>query len=297
MRIILFSLIFGAITLASCQPDRQRTSSGYEYIIHKKTDAQKPQTGDYVYFHGYVRNGDSVIMSTRTQPELPFFQLPDPSQPKKPGEQADPVEEVLRMMSVGDSATIIFPVDTMKNKPPGFEDAKELYYDIVLADIKTNEEFMAELAKEREIQMAEAEVTMARLPEITAMVADVLQKYKSGALAGQIKTTASGLKYLIHEEGTGPTPALGKPVTVHYHGLLMDGTIFDSSFGRGEPIQIPLGMGQVIPGWDEGLALLPEGSKATFFVPSNLAYGEAGRAPKIPANAELVFYVELAKGD
>lgn len=295
MRITLFLLLLGAITLASCQPEKQKTSQGYEYIVHKSNGTEKPKPGDYVYFHAYVRNGDSVVMNTRTQPQLPHFQLSDPAKPKDPSQQASPVEDVLRNLGVGDSATIFIPLDTVTNKPAGFEEAKILYYDIVLMDIKTNEEYMAEAAKEREKKMAEAEVTMARLPEIEASAKDVLQKYKSGALASQIKTTASGLKYMIQEEGKGPMPALGKPVTVHYHGLLADGKMFDSSFGRGEPIQFPLGVGQVIAGWDEGLALLKEGSKATLFVPYQLAYGEAGSPPVIPAKAELIFYVELVK--
>jgi FKBP-type peptidyl-prolyl cis-trans isomerase FkpA len=295
MRITLFFLLLGAIALVSCQPEKQKTSQGYEYIVHKSTGTEKPKPGDYVYFHAYVRNGDSVVMNTRTQPQLPHFQLSDPSAPKDPAQQPSPVEDVLRNLGIGDSATIFIPLDTVTNKPVGFEDAKMLYYDIVLMDIKTNEEYMGAAEEERKKKMAEAEVTMARMPEIEASVADVLKKYKSGALASQIKTTASGLKYLIQEEGSGPMPALGKPVTVHYHGLLTDGKMFDSSFGRGEPIQFPLGVGQVIPGWDEGLALLKEGTKATLFIPYQLAYGEAGSPPVIPAKAELVFYVELVK--
>ncbi len=295
MRITLFLFLLGAISLASCQQEKQKTSQGYEYIVHKSTGAAKPNSGDYVYFHAYVRNGDSVVMNTRTQPQMPHFQLSDPTAPKDPAQQASPVEDVLRMLAIGDSATIFIPLDTVKNKPAGFEEATMLYYDIVLVDIKTNEAYMAEAAKERETKMAEAEVTMARLPEIEASAADVLKKYKSGALASQIKTTASGLKYLIKEEGSGPMPTPGKPVTVHYHGLLADGKMFDSSFGRGEPIEFPLGVGQVIPGWDEGLALLKQGGKATLFIPYQLAYGEAGSPPVIPPKAELIFYVELVK--
>ncbi len=287
--------MLGAIIVASCQAEKRTTSQGYEYIIHKSTGGAKPNPTDYVYFHAYVRNGDSVVMNTRTQPDMPRFQLTDPNTPKNPQQPGSPVEDVLRDMAVGDSATIMIPLDTVKNKPMGFEDAKMLYYDIVMVEIKPEAKFKEEAAAEQKEKAAAAEKTMAQLPAIEALVKDVVAKYKSGASAADIKTTPSGLKYQIHEEGTGPMPTPGKPVTVHYHGVLTDGKVFDSSFGRGEPIEFPIGVGQVIPGWDEGLGLMKEGTKATLFIPYKLAYGEAGSPPVIPAKADLIFYVELVK--
>ncbi|MAC86178.1 MAG: hypothetical protein CMC94_04450 [Flavobacteriales bacterium] len=86
---------------------------------------------------------------------------------------------------------------------------------------------------------------------------------------------------------------VGKTVSVHYTGRLMDGTVFDSSVERGEPIDFKLGAGMVIKGWDEGIALLKVGGKATFIIPFHLAYGERGHPPVIPAKATLEFDVEL----
>ena len=97
---------------------------------------------------------------------------------------------------------------------------------------------------------------------------------------------------MIHETGTGPQPLPQQLVTVEYYGTFMDGSEFDSSIGKLQPFSFPLGAGAVITGWDEGIGLLNQGSKATFFVPSDLAYGEAGRG-SIPPNSPLVFYVEL----
>lgn len=106
-------------------------------------------------------------------------------------------------------------------------------------------------------------------------------------------TTESGLQYEELESGDGASPQIGDTVSVHYTGTLEDGTEFDSSVSRGEPIQFPLGQGAVIPGWDEGIALMQVGDKARLTIPPELAYGEAGAGGVIPPNATLTFEVEL----
>lgn len=106
-----------------------------------------------------------------------------------------------------------------------------------------------------------------------------------------VVTTKSGLQYMFIEEGKGIRPTVEDTVLVHYRGKLLDGTEFDSSYKRGEPAKFsPL---QVIPGWTEGLCLLPKGSKARFFIPASLAYGDRGVGNFIPPHAALIFDVEL----
>ncbi len=112
-------------------------------------------------------------------------------------------------------------------------------------------------------------------------------------LAAGFKKTDSGLRYQILQEGNGMKAEKGKTVSVHYKGQLADGTVFDSSYKRNQPIDFPLGMGQVIPGWDEGIGLLNVGDKARFVIPSDLAYGSRGAGGVIPPNATLIFDVEL----
>jgi len=106
------------------------------------------------------------------------------------------------------------------------------------------------------------------------------------------KTTASGLKYVVITQGEGPAVEAGKVVTVHYSGFLLDGTMFDSSVERDEPIQFVVGQGQVIPGWDEGMLLLKKGDKARFVIPPKLGYGEMV-LEKIPVNSTLIFDTEV----
>lgn len=112
-------------------------------------------------------------------------------------------------------------------------------------------------------------------------------------LAAGFDKTESGLRYKILQNGEGNKAENGKTVSVHYKGSLSDGTVFDSSYKRNQPIDFPLGMGNVIPGWDEGISLLQVGDKARLVIPSHLGYGEHGAGGVIPPNATLIFDVEL----
>lgn len=106
--------------------------------------------------------------------------------------------------------------------------------------------------------------------------------------------TDSGLGYFIHEEGAGNKPKLGQNVEVHYVGLLVkEPSVFEESFGNFKGARFPLGTGEVIPGWDEGIGLLNWGTEATLFIPSKLGYGPKGRGQGIPSNSDLLFYVEI----
>jgi FKBP-type peptidyl-prolyl cis-trans isomerase len=105
--------------------------------------------------------------------------------------------------------------------------------------------------------------------------------------------TASGLRYKVLQKGDGKKPAKGSIVSVHYKGQLIDGTVFDSSYKRKQPIDFSIGTGQVIAGWDEGIQLLQVGDKARLVIPSNLGYGANGAGGVIPPNATLIFDVEL----
>lgn len=106
-----------------------------------------------------------------------------------------------------------------------------------------------------------------------------------------VKTTESGLQYIVEKEGAGPSPKATDTVKVHYRGTLLDGTEFDSSYKRNEPATFPVN--QVIKGWTEALQKMKVGGKWKVFIPSELAYGEGGQAPVIPPSAVLVFEIEL----
>ena len=105
--------------------------------------------------------------------------------------------------------------------------------------------------------------------------------------------TPSGLRYLVRTPGTGSPPPVGAEITAHYHGTLLTGQKFDSSYDRGTPFSFRVGTGAVIKGWDEAFAGMTRGERRVLIVPWWLAYGEAGRPPRIPPRATLVFEVEL----
>lgn len=129
----------------------------------------------------------------------------------------------------------------------------------------------------------------------TTMAQSALEKGKAfladNATKPGVKQTASGLQYILLEPGTGKAPKATDVVKVHYRGTLLDGTEFDSSYKRNEPIEFPLN--RVIPGWTEGLQLVKEGGKIRLFIPSDLAYGPRGAGGAIGPDETLVFDVEL----
>ncbi|PWH84478.1 peptidylprolyl isomerase [Algibacter marinivivus] len=196
-----------------------------------------------------------------------------------------------------DSVSYAIGMDVAKNVKASFDDFdNDLFIqgftnaldstDILLDEAEAQKVVRAYFQKKQQEEMAKRqEEAKANKEAGEKFLAE--NKTKDG-----VQTTESGLQYIVLKEGTGEKPTTASKVKVHYHGTLIDGTVFDSSVDRGEPTEF--GVTQVIKGWTEGLQLMKEGAKYKFFIPSDIAYGANPRpGGKIKANAALIFDVEL----
>lgn len=270
--------------LTACKEKGVTTEHGHRVINHTNKGGTLVQPGDLVKIQLYTYLGDSLLGSTSDQGGGPRdFPLPTKEQmtsmPKVPA-----FIDALLMMSEGDSATAYMVLDsTMKNGlPDNLKKYDEVRFEIALVDVVT--------VIEKEQAKKEAE---GRMQGVATAVSATAKEYTEGKLAGKLSTLPSGLKVLVVEKGTGAPVKAGEKVETMYYGCLTDGTRFDDSFSRGEPLGFMVGEGQMIPGYDEGVQQINHGGKAYFFLPYQLAYGEAGNPPVIPAKSELIFYVEV----
>jgi FKBP-type peptidyl-prolyl cis-trans isomerase FkpA len=292
MKTNLFLLTILATSIIACSQSTGKTKSGYRFAHHIKTGGATPKPGDVVYYHITERINDKIMGSTYQYGTEPMNNRM-PTKEELGTEKVPAMVEAMEMMSVGDSMTIFVSLDSIKTPIPGVENAKEAALGVRLTKIMSAEEANKEAAEKQKVADEQKKVVMARNPAVETAMQAMIKDYSAGKLKDKLQKTASGLQYIIQESGTGSAPQKGKVVSVNYYGALKDGKVFDNSFSRGAPIEFPLGVGQVIPGWDEGIGLLKKGAKAVFFIPSALGYGAQGAGGKIPANAELIFYVEL----
>lgn len=331
----------------SCQSSFKKTSSGLRYKILKAGNTKKKaKEGDFIDFHFVIKNyKDSVLSSTYVPPGQPYL-----NQPVMKSNFKGDLNEVLMLLSEGDSALVLISADTianvqkkqiesqiklmeqqlssakaqkgkdekfikdyeknvndqianfrkqLKNPLPAYiKSGTDVKYFFKIMKIRTK----AEIEKEREEAMKKEKERAEKQKQTDK---NLIENYiKKNQLAA--KSTASGLYYVLTEEGNGPMAASGDSVKVNYTGMLLNGKVFDTSDEqmaekskiknperKYEPFTLPVGMGQVIKGWDEGLQLVKAGSKVKLLIPSNLAYGNQPAGKDIPANSVLIFDIEL----
>lgn len=266
-----------------------KTPGGFEFEKTESGEGKEAGDLDYVFFTLKVQGDDGRVLTEIGEGEnMPHLQLNDEPMGSP---DVEAVADILKGSKVGDSYKLTIPMDSIPQKSPDVAMLNYVEYYITVKTIRNQEEFDEYAAKIEEERNAKMEVGQFRAKQIEGDITTILKDYKSGSL--DLKTTSSGLKYYIVEEGEGDVAKDGDKVSVNYYGVLEDGTKFDESFSRGMALPLTLGAGQVIKGWEEGIALLKKGAKAYLFIPSDLAYGEAGSPPVIPPAAELIFYVEI----
>lgn len=279
--VITSIFLMASIAIISCKrgvtSGYSKTKDGLYYKIIKSTGGTKAKIGEVVAMHIQTMTvKDSVIFSTYKSGKPYEMKL---AIPQFKGDMLAGIP----MMAPGDSALFLVNVDslyksvTKNQRPPMF---KEGYMKFTVKLLSSEEETNYRNRKDAEAK--------AYADKENKLLEDILKTYPA------VQTTPSGLKYVITKQGNGKQAVNGKKATLHYTGKLLNGTKFDSSLDRNQPFSFVVGEKQVIPGWDEGISLLKEGSKATFFIPANIGYGNQQAGP-IPPGSTLHFDVELLK--
>lgn len=277
-------MIFGVL-FTSCQNEKnnayagfEKTESGLYYKFHNQNVGDTPELMELIDLQiaCFINDSSVIIPNNRMIMQMiePLF--------------AGDIYDGIKMMSVGDSASFIVRTDStfmtlfqLPTLPTEFSKTDVMRFEIKLNDFYPESEFANK----------QMEYMKKTYKNETENAENELNKYLKENKLNPIRTE-SGLYYLQTKSGNGENPQVGTQVKVHYTGKLLDGTVFDSSISRNEPIQFDLGVGQVIPGWDEGIRLMSKGEKGILFIPYYLGYGDRG-AGAIPPFATLIFDVEL----
>jgi FKBP-type peptidyl-prolyl cis-trans isomerase len=268
LKIIIACLLFASFAQAQKAVKYSKSkTTGLSYVMHRSNKGPKLKLEDVVTLNlKYITSKDSIVFDS--------WKMGKPIQLKiaKASFKGD-LMDGLTLLTVGDSASFLINADSLFTKTfgaprPAFIDSSSfLNFTVKVISTTTDAALKAEeLKAEKENAMKENEV---------------IAKYIADKQITPSKSS-SGLMYIITEPGAGEQAQAGKTVKVHYTGRLLDGTKFDSSLDRNDPIEFKLGQGMVIKGWDEGIALLKVGGKALLIIPSNLAYGSRGAGGVIP---------------
>ncbi len=279
------ALIFGTIGCQNGSSDFKNLK-GVAYKIVKHGTGKKAEIGDIIEFQ-IVAKCDTYHLANSwiDQPgKAPMMPL---QETQKPGEW----QAVFPMLSAGDSAVVeiscdtllkIMPPNNQQPLPPWLKKGSKVVLNLSLLSVKSKADFEKESKDKAAKQLTDDD--------------KALQDYFAKNSLKPTKT-ASGLYYVVKKEGSGAAITAGQKVTMNYTGKLLNGTTFDSNedsaFHHKTPFSFPVGMHQVISGWDEGVMLLKKGANATFYIPSPLAYGVNSPSPTIPANSILMFDVEV----
>lgn len=281
--------------MASCSSNFEKSETGLEYKIFEDKEGEKAKVGDFLTLHFEYKtklkgsDKDTILRNTWKDGNPIQVMVQAPS--FKGG-----LEEGLQMLSEGDSASFKMPLDSLFKKtfmapiPDFLDSSASMIFTMKVIKVQNKEAFEKDQQKLMEERRAQMEKQMAQQEQIDVKL---IEEYVAANNLA-VQKTPSGLNYIIRKQGKGKKPAAGSLVTVNYTGKLLNGSIFDSSEGKA-PLEFPVGVGQVIPGWDEGISLLSEGTVATLIIPSKLGYGPMAMGPNLPANSILVFEVELVK--
>ncbi len=303
--ISILSVVILTITSCGQQDGFKTTDSGLKYqFVSKGMSGNQPEEGQVVTLNlTMVSEGDSILMQASKMP----IQKVEQMWSLKGG-----IEEAFSMMSEGDSIIVKVKAGDLYQRtwqmpvPPNINEDQLITCIIGMDKIYDADEFQKQsaLARVEEIDAFRKQALYEKKDQMDTDIAVIDAYLKKNNITAE--TTENGIRYIILEEGTGPKPQVGDQVQVNYTGNVLEGGYFDTSveekakeFGLHDPrrpygpFEFVLGTGGVIHGWDEGIALLNEGTRARLYIPSPMAYGDQQRSEVIVANAILEFEVEL----
>jgi FKBP-type peptidyl-prolyl cis-trans isomerase FkpA len=278
-QLLAFALLIATATLFSCgEPKFKKLKSGIEYkIVKKGKSGKKAAIGNMINMHVQTMLKDSVLFSTyKTNNNEPAL-----AQVTKPAHNGD-IMGAIAELSEGDSAIIQITTDSLFQggaMPDFVKKGDVMKFIVKVVSVKTEEEF----------KKSQDEAASKQNGIDDKLIQDFIATNSLKA-----EKTASGIYYVIEKSGNGKHATAADKVKVHYKGTLLDGTKFDSSYDKGEPIEFPLS--GVIRGWTEGIPVFEEGGKGKLIIPSSLAYGQNPQpGSPIQPNSVLVFDIELIK--
>jgi len=293
----LIIILVSAVLLGGCSANYEKTKSGLRYKIIKGKGGAKLKDGDFVKFNQIVTMPEKDTVLNTTYGKMPGYVKIDT------GARTEySYLEVMRKMSVGDSAVIVLSIDTLKkrNMIPDYDNVLKRGGQITFkirilkkysSEAEVNADYQKDMEAENLRQQKEAE---------TAQAAEgkALEEYIKKNNIKAVKTP-SGAYVEVQQQGSGPKVDSGTIASIFYTGkLLKDGTSFDSNrdpkFNHTQAYDVSVGVGGTIRGLDEGLRIFSKGGKGRVFIPSVLAYGPKGAAPVIPPSASLIFEIEVA---
>jgi FKBP-type peptidyl-prolyl cis-trans isomerase FkpA len=300
---IISAALLGAsiIGLNACKSGGDmKTIKGMEYTIVKDEKGPNAKIGEVVEFNLRATCDTTTISDT--------WKMGHPAaQPVDTPHNSTDLMAILPMLSAGDSAIVYIscdsiiagiPAEQMSNKPEWMQKGKKIKIELSIVSVKSKDQAMKDMENKRQEEMKKIEEQKAaQLPIDDKTLQEYFAKNNIKA-----EKTASGLYYTIQSAGSGKQIEKGQTVSMMYTGKTLDGHVFDSNMdeevakknGHGsDPLTFVVGMGQMIPGMDEGAALLKKGAKATLYLPSPIAYGPQSPSPEIPANAIMIFEVEV----
>jgi FKBP-type peptidyl-prolyl cis-trans isomerase FkpA len=265
-----------AASVMACNSGKVEVVDGLKLQFHKDEAGKTGKVGDILTMNLEIRNAKDSIVKSSYKEGQPIIT------PIQKGQFKGSFEDGMLKLSKGDSVTFFISVDSLfkgapeGSMPPFFKKGEDIKFIVKAISVESPEE----AEKTRKANAA------AQIKKDADTIKSTIAKLK----LSNVQTTQSGLNYAITSPGSGPAIAQGDSATVKYRGTLANGTEFDKG-----TFPLRVGMGQVIPGWDEGLQKFKQGDKGTLLIPSGLGYGERGSGPKLPPNSVLIFDIEIVK--